>query len=496
MIPDIDGRNEHAPLRLASEFIVVGSGPAGATAALRLARRGARVLILEEGEAPPDPAEPSALRAMSALYRELGTSVAFGNLPMPYLQGRALGGTSVINGAISWRLPKRVAEEWYAVDPALEEVLSYEAITRVTEEIEKELSIAPTRPDVAHKKNLRMAKGAERLGIGHQPIARNVSGCIGSGRCLQGCPHGAKLSMDRSYLPEAQKLGARVVSGAKVARILHDSRGAYGVRGMLLSGERFEARAAHGVILAASAIGTPLLLLESGLRAGPVGEYFSAHPGLSMTALFDEPIEPQRGATQGHEVYGFLEERIKLEVLGFDLGLILSRLPGHGRTLAENLRRLDHYAIYGAALRAHAKGRVRSRGGRAEVRYSLEPRDLASARRAVRRLGELFFAAGAREVYPGIPGFRSVLRSEEELSAIEREIPLDAKRFTMSMTHLFGTARIGSDAEKSVVSPRFEHHRVPRLFVVDSSVFPDNIGVNPQLPIMALAALAAEGIAG
>lgn len=495
MIADLEGRLEHAPLNLAAEFIVVGSGPAGATAALKLAKAGARVLILEEGEAPPHPAEASALRAMRSLYREFGTSVSFGNLPMPYLQGRALGGTSVINGAISWRLPETIAEEWYAADPKLEEELPFAAITETSEEIERALFIAPTDPRIAHHKNLRMAEGAARLGVAHRPIARNVRGCKGSGRCLQGCPYGAKLSMDRSFLPEAQRHGARVMSGAKVKRILYDSRGAYGVRGTLLSGARFEARASHGVILAASAIGTPTLLLESGIRSGPVGEYFSAHPGLSMTALFEEPIEAQRGATQGHEVYGYLGERIKLEVLGFDLGLLMSRLPGYGRALAASAAGLDHYAVYGAALRTHALGRVRSRRGRPLVRYSLERRDLAIARRALYRLGELFFAAGAREVYPGVPGFRPVLQSPAELGAIEREIPLEARRFTMSMTHLFGTTRMGSDPSKSVVNTRFEHHQIPRLFIVDSGVFPSNIGVNPQLPIMAIASIAAEKIA-
>ena len=61
---------------------------------------------------------------------------------------------------------------------------------------------------------------------------------------------------------------------------------------------------------------------------------------------------------------------------------------------------------------------------------------------------------------------------------------------------MFGTARIGGDPAHSVVRPDFRHHQVDRLYVADSSTFPSNLGVNPQIPIMAVAALCARRVAG
>lgn len=122
--------------------------------------------------------------------------------------------------------------------------------------------------------------------------------------------------------------------------------------------------------------------------------------------------------------------------------------------------------------------------------------DVRKARRAVRRLGEVLLAAGAEEVYPGVAGFDPVVRDPARMAAIDTDGPLDPKAYPMSVTHLFGTTRMGSDPSTSVVRPDFRHHTVPGLWVADSSVFPTNLGVNPQLPIMAMATLCARSVAG
>lgn len=491
----IDGREVGTTLRLACDVVVVGSGPAGATVARRLASAGVSVVVLEEGHhVRPEQFPASGLRAMASLYRDMGTSIAFGNNPMPYLQGRAVGGTSVINGAISWQFPREIHDEWVRADAALADSIPFEAISAAERELEARLHVHPTEARVAGRKNLLMAQGAETLGFAHRPIRRNVDGCRGSGRCLQGCPHGAKLSMDRSLLPDAVRDGAKIVSGVRVEHVLVDAKGAYGVRGITARGARVEARAHRAVVLAASAIQTPVLLRASGLVRGPVGDELSGHPGVSVTGLFDEPVRNHLGASQGHEVTGLRHEGLKLEALGFDLSLLASRVPGAGRSFAARVAELDRYAVHGAAIRASGRGKVRPGSLRPTVRFSLSEDDVRKARRGVRRLGEVMLAAGAREVYPGVPGFDPVVRDLGRMAALEAEAPLDPKAYAMSVTHLFGTARMGSDPATSVVRPDFRHHDVPGLYVADSSVFPSNLGVNPQIPIMALAKLCADAI--
>jgi len=203
---------------------------------------------------------------MAAAYRDLGTSVTLDRDPLPYLQGRAVGGTSVVNGAICWSFPEDVHRSWVAADGPLGEALPFEALARHERALVERLHIRPTTPAEGGEKAARMAAGADALGWDHRPIRRNVSGCRGAGRCLQGCPHGAKLSMDRTLLPDAVRDGARVLGGVRVERITTDRRGASGVLGTTAAGAPVEVRVWRGVVLAASAC-DPMRAMVTALTA-------------------------------------------------------------------------------------------------------------------------------------------------------------------------------------------------------------------------------------
>ena len=165
----------------------------------------------------------------------------------------------------------------------------------------------------------------------------------------------------------------------------------------------------------------------------------------------------------------------------------MSSVPGVGPTLGARLHELERYAVWGAAMKARAEGRVRRGWRRPLVTYSLTPEDVRLARRGVRVLADVLLAAGAAGVYPGLPGFVPVITTREHAARIEEAGSLNPRDYTMSMTHLFGTARMGRDARENVVRPDFRHHHVDGLYVADSSVFPTNLGVNPQISIMMLA---------
>ena len=110
-------------------------------------------------------------------------------------------------------------------------------------------------------------------------------------------------------------------------------------------------------------------------------------------------------------------------------------------------------------------------------------------------LVRMMFAAGADEVYPGVARLPEVFTRPEqaELDALDPRV--ERRDFHLMASHHFGTACAGRDARGSVVGPELECHDVARLFVMDASVFPTNLGVNPQHSIMAVVFRAAERLA-
>jgi choline dehydrogenase-like flavoprotein len=85
------------------------------------------------------------------------------------------------------------------------------------------------------------------------------------------------------------------------------------------------------------------------------------------------------------------------------------------------------------------------------------------------RAEEVLLAAGAQEI------FRTPLRPEAGF-------------------HLMGTARMGTDADTSVVDPFGRSHDHPNLFIADASVFVTAAAINPTATAQALALRAADHI--
>ncbi len=489
------------PLDDEADFVIVGSGASGATAARVLSEAGLDVIVLEEGPWVRTESFPfDAYSAFSKCWRDMGFQVAEGRALVPVIQGRCVGGTTTINGAIIHRLPEPIFASWCETH-GVGDALRYADIDATFDRLDEELGVAPAPEERLGRNNTLMRAGVEALGWRGNAIRRNVRDCRGSGRCTQGCPHGAKQSMNLSYVPRAVRAGARVYAECRATRVVAEGGRAAAVEARLRVGAEGPAktevlarfRARRGVLVGASAIQTPLLLAASGIgrRSGLVGRRFQAHPGTSVMAVFDDPVAMWYGATQAYESTHFWDERMKFEAVGVPLSIGAARLPGFGAELVRNIADWGHVAQWGLQVRATAHGRVK-RGwtGRTVIRYSPDTADAARFKLGVKRLVEMAFAAGAREVLPGVHGLPERMTSPDEARAIDA-LPDEPRLFHYIAAHLFGTAVMGRDPASSVVAPTGESHELPGLYVIDSSVFPTNLGVNPQHSISALAWLVA-----
>jgi choline dehydrogenase-like flavoprotein len=486
-----------------ADVVIVGSGAGGATAARVLTEAGLDVVILEEGpHIPTEELRSDMYTSTKWMWRDMGFQAARGRSFTPVLQGSCVGGTTAINGAIIHRVPDEIRRLW-CDEHGAGELLREQDLLRVYDQLDRELSVGPAPEDVLGENSKRMRAGVAALGLHGNSIRRNVSGCRGSAHCHQGCPTARRQSMNNSYVPRSIEAGARLYASCKVERVVAKRGRASGVEARFAdrltrrAGPKLSVTARRAVIMAASAIQTPLLLEASGIGrvSGLVGKRLQAHPGTAVVGVFDDPVRMWFGATQGYESTHYWNERMKFETIALPLEFLATRVPGLGGDLVRQLASYGNLAIFGVQVRARTLGSVKpGLFGKTSITYDITDEDVRSLKLGVKRLVQMMFAAGAREVFPGVHGMPDKIGSADEIEPI-LDLPDDPRHFHCIVAHLFGTAKMGPTVRTGVVGPTLESHELPGLYVVDSSVFPTNMGVNPQHTICAFSWLASERIA-
>ena len=472
---------------LECDVVVVGTGAGGAACAAELQKRGVQVVLLEEGElVTREEFTGHSLSLQRKLYRDMGATFAVGNTAFMIPMGRAVGGSTTINSGTCFRAPERVLRRWADAYGLAE--LAPDKLAPYYDRVEEVLEVAPARDKHLGGIAKVIARGCDALGWRHGALVRNAPDCEGKGVCVFGCPTDAKRSTNVSYVPMALRAGTRLVTGAKVERILVENGRAVGLEAGELTVR------AQAVVLACGALLTPVLLERNGIRSDWVGKNLSLHPAAGVGALFDEPIRGWDAIPQGYAIYEFVREGLLFEGAFMPPDLGAATLPFFGKRLVDVIERYDRFACFGFMVEDSSRGRVRAGpGGRPLITYVLGDEDVAKLKRGVELLARCYFAAGAKAVFPFVAGFDEIT-SERDLEAFRRA-RVHARDFDVTAYHPLGTCRMGTDPRRSVLSMDHEVHDLPGLFVTDGSAVPSSLGVNPQVTIMALATRAAERIA-
>lgn len=486
------------PLRLDCDVVVVGSGAGGASAAAELAEGGLDVIVLEEGplvETHEYATDPTT--AITRLMRECGATATLGRSPVQYVEGRCVGGTTVVNGGMCWRTPEHVLDLWAREHGLVEHTA--DRLAPLFERVEQRINARHQDPGSEGANSDVFKRGCDALGWKVVENRRSQVHCVGTADCVTGCPTGAKQSTLQSYVPHLLRHGGRVLTEARALKVRTKGGRATGVAGKLQNprtrryDRRFEV-SARAVVLACGAIHTPVLLQRSRLcnESGQLGLHFTIHPNVKMIALYDEVIHAGRGAHQAYQCTEFTEEGILLAPGGLSPAMVAMGIPGFGRDHMALMREFRHMATGGILVDDYASGSVRALpGGFPLVRYDVTDQDQARFIRGAELWSEAAFAAGARAVLPAFHGF-GLLRSMDEVRDRLRRTPPSVEDTEYFTAHLMGTCRMDASPRRGVVSPSGETHDVKGLWITDASVLPTPIGVNPQETIMALATRAAH----
>lgn len=476
-----------------ADAVIVGSGAGGAMVARTLARAGFDTVVLEEGRrwTVEEFRTVHPMDRYAGLYRGGGATIALGRPAVVLPIGRAVGGTTVVNSGTCYRPPLAVQERWR--DQFGLRLADPDRLAGLLDEVEHTLDVAPVPMSTMGRNGHLLLDGARALGWRAAPIPRNAPGCGGCCQCALGCPRNAKYGVHLNALPQACAAGARIVSDARVERVLHADGRARGVRARRPDGSAFDV-VAPMVIVAAGATETPGLLWRSGIGAHPqLGRNLALHPSAPLAGRFDEDVYAWHGVLQSaaveelHETHGVL-----IEATATPPGMGSMVFPGYGRELLGWLDRAQHVATFGAMVADSGAGRVlpTSRGDTV-LRYDLTRPDAAKIMTAIEAMGRLMFAAGAVEVLTGLPNAPTVTTLEGLLAALRGAHP---KALHLAAFHPTGTAAAGADDQRCPVDETGRLRGIEGVWVADASILPSCPEVNPQMSIMALALAVADEV--
>lgn len=487
---------------LEADVIIIGTGAGGGTTAEILANAGLKVLMLEEGPLKSsDDFRMDEREAYRDLYQESAGRMSKDGA-MSILQGRCVGGTTVINWTSSFRTPEPTLQHWASEFGV--QGMSKDEMAPWFEKMEQRLNVAPWQVP-ANPNNAVLSRGATSLGIDWKVIPRNVSACWNLGYCGTGCPTNAKQSMLVTTIPAALQQGSELVYSARAERLIMEGRKVLGVEITALnddyqpSGSRLVAKAPH-VIMACGAINGPALLLRS-KAPDPhkrIGKRTFFHPTTFCFAEFDELIDPYYGAPQSIYSDHFQWQSVdgpvgyKLEVPPLQPGLTSVLLLGHGHQHFSDIQKLPNLHAMIALLRDGFH--PQSEGGSIElagdatpiIDYVINDYLWDGVRRSWLSMAEIQFAAGAKAVrasHVDSPWFTSWEEAKAGINALE----FRSNAFTAGSAHCMGGLTMGEDQTRCLVDSNGKYHHLDNLYVFDGSVFPTSIGANPQLSIYGMA---------
>jgi choline dehydrogenase-like flavoprotein len=495
---DVEEPNEVDAERINADVVVVGSGAAGSLLAYRMAERGREVVLLEGGKHvdPRDFTEDERVQ-FSNLYADGGLQMST-DTRFQVLQGKCVGGSTVVNNAVCYDIPPRTLGRWNdpdGLDAGIDErrfLASFEALRGWLPVYSQKKS------DYLQAGGSKMAEGIAELGLatGSGVIDANIKDCLGSGYCNIGCAYGKKLSALDNILPRAQAQfgqAVRVFSECLAEQIKPRSGRGTEVRCKLSDGRRL-AFTANTVIVSGGALASSLLLQRSGIGDKLVGTGLSFNVGAPLTGDFQKVLNSYDGLQITHGFRPPGEDQLILESWFNPVGAQALMMPGWFSAHYENMHRYPHLSCIGVVVGSQRNGRVKPgfRGRGMKLDYIITEADLKLMIKGTKLAGRIHFASGAKRVMPMT--FRSIsYDSVDQLDGLN-DVIRDDTDIQLHTSHPQGGNAISRDPKKGVVDERFRVYGTENVYVCDASVFPSSVTVNPQLTVMALADYAAPKI--
>ncbi|MFO1025036.1 MAG: GMC family oxidoreductase [Acetobacteraceae bacterium] len=518
------------------DVLIIGSGAAGAAVAWSLTETKMRILCLEQGDWMKNSEFPSTGRDWEARRfadfdispnrrrRDTDYPINDDASVMKIANFNGVGGGTVFYTAHWPRLHPSdfkvksldgVADDWPIDYWTLEKFFEENDRMMGVSGLEGDPGVPPRHPPMPPiplgKTGTAYGKAMNKLGWHWWPSDVTVAtteyegraACVNIGHCTPGCAHGAKASTDITYWPLAIRAGVELRPRCRVREITTNEHGmASGAIYYDPDGkECFQP--AEMVIVACNGVGTPRLLLNSKSGKFPnglanssdqVGRNLMLHPWPQVRGYVEEFVDGDRGPMTSIWSKQFYETDPNRD---FARGYTLQFARGTG-PVNEALQSVSVDQVpWGQGHHAAYRERLYHR-----LQVGIACDDLPEAHNRVTLDPE-------RKDSHGIPGAKidytigentrrmmehGIARATDILQAAGAKHLYTSRTILNSPGHMLGTARMGTDPDRSVVNPWGRCHDVKNLFIVDGSVWVTGGGVNPTSTIQAVALYIADQI--
>jgi cholesterol oxidase len=512
------------------DWIVVGSGFGGSVSALRLTEKGYSVKVLECGKRFHDDDFPKSTWDLRRYFwaPRMGLRGIF--RLSPFKDVSVVSGCGVGGGSLGYANTLYVPPSDFFKDSQWADLADWETeLAPHYAEAQRMLGVVVHEHDDPADQLLR--EFGEHLGVGETygktPIGVYLdnpgqtvpdpyfdgegpdrTGCMQCGRCMVGCPHGAKNTLVKNYLWLAERRGAEVSADRTVTEIrplgAADGSDGYAVtseRSGLLPGRGRTSLRARGVIVAAGPLGTNKLLQRCRLGgslpriSSRLGELVRTNSEmiLAVTVPEDYPDDLTKRVAITSSIYPDPHTHIETVTYGKagnSMSMLYTLMVGDGTRVTRPLKLLGQIVRHPGRF-----ARVlfpKNWSQRTIILLVMQTLDNAIALRpTLKRSGEVKLQTEQDPEKPN-PTFIPVANEAatwlaERTGGIAQSSTTEALMNIPTTAHILGGAVIGGSPEDGVVDSGQRVFGYENLLVCDGAAVPANVGVNPSLTITALA---------